>query len=1356
MNMTTSPSPAESLTLPLSPERTEVTVRMYRVGFGDCFLLTFQGGGIENRAFRMLIDCGSLGRTGDDGQLQDTNEYMQQVVKDIRQKTGGEIDLLVVTHEHWDHVSGFRQATEIFRDMLIHRVWLPWTEQATDPLVKDLDRRNGQLLEALAFALNHPRQSKERKQEIHQILAFAGDLPPDDITAELLLAAVRKHRTRDARDLAVSFVQASNGKLEYLYPCSEKVPCQPRELSGLPNVRLYILGPPYEAQALRRSNRWPTSKEPLEQNDRRTLLGEAFLAAVQPEDELSDEERRLVESSMPFGERLRVSAEQAETIPLFQDTYGFWAGKHHPEAWRRIDDDWLVMAEDLAMHLDNYTNNTSLALAIELVQSGKVLLFVGDAQVGNWLSWQNRSWSVREKKNDLVSTTVTTKSLLEQTVLYKVGHHGSHNATAGVTQGSDMGLAWMTDPNLVAMIPVDEQVATNRGWRNIPDESALMPELEKKTRGRILRSDRRLPSQRPADTSTAEWDAFNAAVKNTELYIQYTVRDEPPPDRVALEQERLVKIVEAFFREGGLMEDKLRQIACDYAVRTKQADLAHRDAFRYMLPTKDEDVKEVFKRLLAGALHFSKEKELWAACVNCQPDLKSRLEKLGVLQQGGVPNNLGTHFVDVKDDSPLVREAEITEILQRLSLNQACIPIVGNPGLGKTRLALEIARRAGAGDLVAISEPFKYVVWVSARPTQPRDQSTPRELLSVVLESLATVLQIQNRPDKRSSRGANPLVRRFTKLLDTNRVLVIIDNFDSVPPKDDLISWVEERQKLPESGSCVVLTARNKDKYPPHLRVELKELLPDQKRKFIEPKVTSKQSPESKADLLSVLGAMPGNPLALNYCIGLSRGGSVESLQLVATDVPKAPEQIARKTFERTWDHLSEDAQKLLRPVPLFGDVINADVLYRVSRLPSEIRHAVHAELREFQILQDDPGVVMGTSASRKEVPITRFKIHPVVKEVVQDVLTPEEEKRFRFDLAREYDSFVAKIVTRDNPKERYWNALVTPAMSQLEPDWPTLLEILEWAKAVAEEGRFRENPDSQEASKILLNLVLQLVHFMDTRFHNQSRIKFVTAAINSSERLNAEPGLRALLRIDALGWAYLEQGDTKGALEEIQQGLNRAGELATQNDDVTRDQELELRVRHLHALGHAWKAIAMLEENKPQEASDAWQEASDLYNVCPPVVKYRLDLAGGDIALMEALRKNPLDLTPFENQRRKDAGRKARGYFESAVTVSDEYGGEGDGYQTSPRIGLAHLLEGNLVQAEECFTRLSMQKGSRVGRLYGDYGEGLVMFMRGDRGRARRKIREAEQDPALRESSSRLIELMRDFYSQLEEESLL
>jgi hypothetical protein len=69
--------------------------------------------------------------------------------------------------------------------------------------------------------------------------------------------------------------------------------------------------------------------------------------------------------------------------------------------------------------LDSSTNNTSLVLAIELRESGKVLLFAADAQVGNWLAWQDLQFA------DGKEVAVTNADLLARTVFHKVGHHGS-------------------------------------------------------------------------------------------------------------------------------------------------------------------------------------------------------------------------------------------------------------------------------------------------------------------------------------------------------------------------------------------------------------------------------------------------------------------------------------------------------------------------------------------------------------------------------------------------------------------------------------------------------------------------------------------------------------------------------------------------------------------------------------------------------------------------------------------------------------------------------------------------------------------------------------------------------------------
>ena len=110
-----------------------VTVRMYRQGLGNCFLLTFPR---PIGPLHMLIDCGvRLGTIRQD-------EKMAEVATSIRDTTGGHIDILVATHEHWDHLSGFVQAGDMFDRITVGDVWFAWTEDPDDALAI-LGQRDG-------------------------------------------------------------------------------------------------------------------------------------------------------------------------------------------------------------------------------------------------------------------------------------------------------------------------------------------------------------------------------------------------------------------------------------------------------------------------------------------------------------------------------------------------------------------------------------------------------------------------------------------------------------------------------------------------------------------------------------------------------------------------------------------------------------------------------------------------------------------------------------------------------------------------------------------------------------------------------------------------------------------------------------------------------------------------------------------------------------------------------------------------------------------------------------------------------------------------------------------------------------
>jgi hypothetical protein len=246
------------------------------------------------------------------------------------------------------------------------------------------------------------------------------------------------------------------------------------DVPGLPvgTVRVHVLGPPRGRDFLYRAH-----SRAGESYDHALLSAGAMAARFL--DAASGGPRRSRDAEhYPFNDHYKRTNPRRGPAALrtLARRYGESAS-----AWRTIDEDWLQQGEQLALFLDAYTNNSSLVLAIELVESGKVLLFVGDAQIGNWTSWDDVQWQ---------RAGLTTADLLGRTVFYKVGHHASHNAT--LVQVFEK----MNHPDLVALIPVhkrDANIARAGGWK-MPATN-LFTRLVEKTDHRVLQMD----DDNPAD-----------------------------------------------------------------------------------------------------------------------------------------------------------------------------------------------------------------------------------------------------------------------------------------------------------------------------------------------------------------------------------------------------------------------------------------------------------------------------------------------------------------------------------------------------------------------------------------------------------------------------------------------------------------------------------------------------------------------------------------------------------------------------------------------------------------------------------------------------------------------------------------
>ncbi len=187
--------------------------------------------------------------------------------------------------------------------------------------------------------------------------------------------------------------------------------------------------------------------------------------------------------------------------------------RYRESDWRTVDNDWLQESAALALQLDKSINNTSLVLAFELVATGKVLLFVGDSELESWKSWQDLTFELPRGGGKIKAT-----DLLARTVFYKVGHHGSGNATLRAA------LEAMVHPELVAAVPTDSDFATNKKHWDMP-AAKLAPALRTQAKGRVLYADpgrNCVREENPVGLSKAAWQRFRDKSMKATRFVSTT------------------------------------------------------------------------------------------------------------------------------------------------------------------------------------------------------------------------------------------------------------------------------------------------------------------------------------------------------------------------------------------------------------------------------------------------------------------------------------------------------------------------------------------------------------------------------------------------------------------------------------------------------------------------------------------------------------------------------------------------------------------------------------------------------------------------------------------------------------------
>ncbi len=489
---------------------THTEIRMYRMGTGDCFVLKFFAGAALK--FKMLIDCGTW---------SGSTAHLTPYIQNLKAYVNNHVDLLVVTHEHKDHVHGFDACENLFtQGFTIDKVWMGWTEKDSAAKVKQWQKDYGQQKMALFHAARKLKAAVKDPAYVAQLRREANG------------SAILKSRQNFAATLeALTDLQVNTGggtfgayagllagmevvkkklgpgKIAYFKPGDITA-----NLPQLPGIKFFVLGPPLSWEDVKKE---AGGKGESYDHNKDLALSAAFAAAVLDQDFSGGN------GAAPFDASYDLSpARSPRSIRKAYTAAG--------NEWRKIDHDWLLSAGSLALRINSMTNNLSLALAIEFEDSGRVMLFPGDAEYGSWASWHKINWTEPSRTQG----KHLTEDLLNRTVFYKVAHHLSHNGTA-----QRLGLEMMKDPDLAAMATLDYSVISN-GWTTTMPNRAILAELLTRTKGRLMVMNEkelffdkenqipltgRIQSARSQMSTKLKKDFTRDYVEDP-LYLQYTVR----------------------------------------------------------------------------------------------------------------------------------------------------------------------------------------------------------------------------------------------------------------------------------------------------------------------------------------------------------------------------------------------------------------------------------------------------------------------------------------------------------------------------------------------------------------------------------------------------------------------------------------------------------------------------------------------------------------------------------------------------------------------------------------------------------------------------------------------------------------
>ena len=409
---------------------TKTTLRTYQVGFGDCFLLIFKYSDGSEKF--MLFDFGTTG-------LPDhfPEDQMLRVARNIHQRCNGKLDAVVATHRHKDHISGF--STEGVKDEVLKKssgdiialckpdlIIQPWTENPAlaDKAHDTVNLVNPQIL----IEENEKKDNFQQKsfgmmlQNMHNVaetIALEGErlgksAGDNGANGGGFVQPIDKKKKDLLKTMGDNNAVPNRSAVENLRKMGEKTQrkfvnygSDLEVLEKMLGIKVHVLGPPTIQQydkILKQRSRDDNEFWMLTASLRNYWKLQSATANLT--EEQLDKNNRMPDNPFP----------QAKVYDRYAPSHTRWFIRR----MRNVRADQLL---GIVRILDKAMNNTSVILLLEV--GDKKLLFPGDAQIENWeyvLKFERSNKNNEDERQKYLA-------LLRDTTLYKVGHHGSRNAT---------------------------------------------------------------------------------------------------------------------------------------------------------------------------------------------------------------------------------------------------------------------------------------------------------------------------------------------------------------------------------------------------------------------------------------------------------------------------------------------------------------------------------------------------------------------------------------------------------------------------------------------------------------------------------------------------------------------------------------------------------------------------------------------------------------------------------------------------------------------------------------------------------------------------------------------------------------